>query len=327
MSDSSEQWRSRLDQLGAVRDAQGVIRSFTHSACDPCESALIIGDQYAVILVDGDDATTFLQGQLTADLDDLANGHWRLAMQLDLKGRGQFSYLLLPAGDSIVMLTERNRAESAIQALKKYALFSKVHIRRQPDQVALMLVKPAADITLNDLTVPAIGHCQNGPLGVLARLDTNPVLLIANIDAASQLLQHYSHTALGAADHWQQQEMSLGLAHILPGGEGHWLPQMLNYDQHRGVSFNKGCYLGQEVVARMHFKGKLKQRLQLLCWQAGLTAPPGTLLRDADGQAVGELVNALALTDRTEAQVVIKLDYDGELYLDSEALQWRYLDR
>lgn len=326
MSDSATHWQTRLDQLGGKRDADGIVRHFSGRADDDPQSTLIIGDQYAVIHVAGSDATAFLQGQLTTDMQHLADGHWRLAMHLDLKGRGQFSYLLLPANDGVLMLTERSRASDAIQALKKYALVSKVSITMQADQVVLMLSEPPADATLSGISLPALGHCHQGPHGILARLDPAHLLLVTNSQAASRLLDHYSVAELGGADHWQCQEMRLGLAHILPGGEGLWLPQMLNYDQHQGVSFNKGCYLGQEVVARMHFKGKLKQRLRHLYWQAELSASPGSILRDGSGQAVGELVCAVRLATGTEAQAVLKLDYSGELHLNRQPLDWHYLD-
>jgi folate-binding Fe-S cluster repair protein YgfZ len=105
-----------------------------------------------------------------------------------------------------------------------------------------------------------------------------------------------------------------------------WLPQALNYDLLHGVNFKKGCYLGQEVVARMHFKGKMKQRMQHLSWQAGVVADAGTVLRDDKDSAVGELVYAVSDGQRTEALVVLRLDHDGALILNGQTLDWRKAD-
>ena len=316
-------WQQLLDSLGAQRNGQGEVQCFAGSH----SPGLVIGDHLAVISVRGPETEKFLQGQLTCDLREVLAGAWRLAMHLDLKGRGQHSYLALAADNGIDLLTCRTRADDALAALKKYALFSKVTLTLAEQRVALLLREPAADDALSGVPVPAdIGQTRQGPHSTLARIDVNTLLLLTSEEAARHLLNHYSVAELGGMNDWLLHEIHSGIGHIRPGGEALWLPQALNYDLLQGVNFKKGCYLGQEVVARMHFKGKMKQRMQHLCWQAGEIANAGTVLRDDKDSAVGELVCAVSDGQQTEALVVLRLDHDGALMMNGQTLDWRKAD-
>ncbi|MEE4250868.1 MAG: folate-binding protein [Alcanivoracaceae bacterium] len=316
-------WQQLLDDLGAQRNAEGAVSHFSNTP----DASLVIGDHLAVISVRGPETEKFLQGQLTCDLHQVFAGQWRLAMHLDLKGRGQYSYLVLPATDGVDLLTSRQRVDAALAALKKYALFSKVALTRQPGQVPLLLREPTADNALHGVPVPAeVGHCSHGNNSALARVSVDTLLLLTTEDGARHLLNHYTVAELGGVDAWLRHEIDAGIGHILPGGEGLWLPQALNYDLLDGVNFRKGCYLGQEVVARMHFKGKMKQRMQHLRWQSGISGSAGGALRDAQGQAAGELVSAVSSAHHTDALVVLRLDHQGSLSLNDQPLDWEAIE-
>lgn len=316
-------WQQFLDDLGAQRNEDGHVTRFSTSA----NTSLLVGDHLALISVRGPETEKFLQGQLTCDLHQVLSGQWRLAMHLDLKGRGQHSYLVLPAADGVDLLTSKQRADDALAALKKYAMFSKVTLIKQSGQVPLLLREPTADNALHGVPVPAeVGHCCHGSSSTLARISVDTLLLLTTEDGARNLLNHYTLAELGAMDDWLADEIKAGIGHILPGGEGLWLPQALNYDLLDGVNFRKGCYLGQEVVARMHFKGKMKQRMQHLRWQSGVSASAGSVLRDSEGQSAGELVSAVSSPNHTDALVVLRLDHQGALQLNDQPLDWQIID-
>ncbi|PKM21592.1 MAG: folate-binding protein [Gammaproteobacteria bacterium HGW-Gammaproteobacteria-14] len=322
-------WQSFLDNLGAHRNAQGYACYFSDQRSHFTSVNTIIGDHLAIITVRGPEAEKFLQGQLTCDVAQVTQGHMRLAMHLDLKGRGQYSYQVLPylAGSGnggFDLLTAKAHANGALAALKKYAVFSKVSLDIDDERVAIMLREPPADDLLDGLSVPPlIGQSQQGRQSTLVRLDQQWLLLLTPEGGARTLLNHYPLAEMGAANHWLEYEIHAGVGHIQPGTEGLWLPQALNYDLLDGVNFKKGCYLGQEVVARMHFKGKMKQRMQRLQWQGGVNASPGDVLRDSNDHAVGELVSAVEGDGGCDALVVLRLDHSGELTLNSQPLAWR----
>lgn len=251
-------------------------------------------DHLAVITAIGEQAQDFLQGQLTCDLRDLAPGQSRLAMHLSLKGRAMVSLRVSRRDDGFDLVTPATKADDVLNGLKKYALFSKVVLAKDEQRQVIGLTAEPDDEAI------ALGG-PGEPRWFRLSTDTAP-------------------SAAGTAADWLALDIAAGEAHLYPGGEDLWLPQALNYDLLGGVHFNKGCYLGQEVVARMHFKGQMKQRLRRWQW-AGTDAPAvGTVLRNADGKSLGEVVQAVASDGQVQALAVIRLDHAGDLYLDNQAL-------
>ena len=313
----TSQWTAFLDQQGAVRDTDGSARHLGQPV--HAGDSLFACDHLAIITLRGPDSIKFLQGQLTADARDLEKGLSRLAMHLSLKGRGMVSMRLLPADDGADILVPRMMADTLIERLKKYILFSKAELARDETRVVIGVSGNSAE------TLAAAGLPSPDPDNVIidgqrSILNAgNRHLLLLGIDDAIQLWPTLAEGRTpGAADLARLAEIQAGEAHILPGAEDLFLPQVLNYDLTGGVSFNKGCYVGQEVVARMHFKGKLKQRMQYHQWQGSHNAAPGSVIRNSEGSAIGEVVMVVASAERTDALVVVRLDHEGGYGVEME---------
>ena len=253
----------------------------------------------AIITARGEEAEKFLQGQLTTDLRNLAPGDNRLAMHLNLKGRAMVSMRLLRTADGYDLLTPAGMADAVLKGLQKYALFSKLTLSLDDRRLALGFTdaKPASDYQAWPLHSPGMPRWM-----ALVANDTPGLDTFADASA------------------WQALDIDAGTAHVYPGGEDLWLPQALNYDVLDGVHFNKGCFLGQEVVARMHFKGQMKQRMRAWQWPGDVVPDTGTVLRDAEGKAVGELVQAVSVDGKVKALVVTRLDHHEDLVLDGQPL-------
>lgn len=252
-------------------------------------------DHLGIITVTGEDAESFLQGQLTSTITGLAPGDNRLAMHLSLKGRAMASFRVIRTATGFDLVTPRGNLEAALKGLAKYALFSKAELAE-------------------DTTRQVIGIGDE----TLAR-DSDAIRLSGPGEPRWLLLgEAPADSTDGSA--WRQQEILAGEAQIYPGGEDLWLPQVLNYDLLEGVHFNKGCYLGQEVVARMHFKGSLKQRMRRWQWPGNSAPATGTVVRNSDGKALGEVVQAVTTDGQVDALVVVRLDHDGELFIDDVPL-------
>lgn len=239
-------------------------------------------DQHQLLLVTGPDAKKFLQGQVTCDIN-LLSGEQGKIVQSTLgahcthKGRIVFSFraLQLAATDTdeliIALYIPNDIAEIAIAALKKYSVFSKVTITNAREQYTLLGIY-GSDLTtaipqyINDTSSIPIEpntalHSHNG---TIICLNSNRYELWLKTDQAARFLTQLNDQPLANNPYWDTLTIQSGIAEIHALSSGLFTPHDINYHQTgSGVSFSKGCYTGQEVVARMQYLGKLKRQLYL----------------------------------------------------------------
>lgn len=269
-----------------------------------------------IVRAHGEEAGHYLQGQLSCDLREVDQGAHLTGMHLSLKGRGLVSVRVARDGDDYLLLTPTGQSEALIKALMKYRLRAKVEFEAADDLAVILL---AGDLPAS----PTPGQTLRNEQGLWLRYpNSEHALLITDAGKAETLWQQL------AAGRQQTRangallaDIEAGEGMVYPGAEDLFLPQVLNYDVTGGVNFKKGCYTGQEVVARMHFKGKLKQRMQRINLQAGMDLQPGEVLRDADGKAAGEVVISAETASGSAALVVLRRDTDGVLFREDTALQ------
>lgn len=236
----------------------------------------------ACLHLSGADALKFLQGQLSCDVRPLAwqdgKGGISLAARLNLKGRVMTSLYVLGVADGFLLLLPPAQADALLADLTKYILFSKATLVRDERQVWAQ----AAGIN-----APAAGDVIEQGADLLARLPHQAMCLRVTAEPQAEPV----------SDAFALAQIAAGIAQILPETAGLWLPQELGYDGLGAVSYNKGCYLGQEIVARLHFKGEVKQHLYrvALTGSSDQDLPPlGSALQSADGKTHGQLVQAVA---------------------------------
>ncbi|MEQ3723315.1 folate-binding protein [Alcanivorax sp.] len=273
-------------------------------------------DHLAVIRAHGEEAGHYLQGQLSCDLHDVDTGGHLTGMHLSLKGRGLVSVRTVRDGDDYLMLCPTGQSEAVIKSLMKYRLRAKVDF--QVDEQAVIIGLTGQLPT----TLPEPGQTGRNGQGLWLRYpNTDHALLISDKERAESVwtVLAQDRTATNA-NGWRQADIDAGEGMVYPGAEDLFLPQVLNYDVTAGVNFKKGCYTGQEVVARMHFKGKLKQRMQRIDYTADVELLPGEPLRNSNGKAAGEVVSSARTANGYSALVVLRRDTDGVLFKDDEPL-------
>jgi folate-binding protein YgfZ len=257
------------------------------------------------IRVSGADARTFLQGQLSSDVAGLDAGHCQLASLNSAQGRVQSVITLVPAGDGLHMLVPATMVTGVLQRLRKYVLRSKVtFMEPPPDFVVRAASEPA--LASAGLTGPGQpGGCvQQGTVTVVRWYDANP-------DAPARFLLLGPAADLRAPDsgpadsEWRLADIRAGLPHVLPETHESFVAQMLNLDLIGGISFTKGCYTGQEIIARTHYRGAIKRRM-LRFAAACPPPPPGTRVLEGDATA-GEVVDAAATDSGCELLAVVSL--------------------
>ena len=237
--------------------------------------------ELAVIAVMGRDARSFLQGQLSSDILGLERHPGMLAAHCNRQGRVLATMRLVADGDNVLMLVHRKLAQTLVAQLSAYVLRADVRFEDRSRLVEVAgLIDADPDARWSRSAAAAAG---------LAMMVASPrrILLAGKRPALDAALAAIPRTG---ADDWDRATLADGEPLIMPATAALWLPQMLNLDLIGGVSFSKGCYVGQEVVARAQHLGRLKRRM------LRYVGPPDTALQPAQ---------ALFSAESLAAQVVV----------------------
>ncbi|QQZ43471.1 folate-binding protein YgfZ [Pseudomonas sp. SK3(2021)] len=274
-----------------------------------------------VLAVRGPDASKFLQGQLTCNLNYLSDSQSSLGARCTQKGRMQSSFRILLEGDGCLLAMATELLEPQLADLKKYAVFSKA---RLSDESALWvrfgLGNADAALAGLGLELPAEDGAvaRNGGL-IAIRVSADRAELWAPADKAEGLREKLAaQLPEGNLNQWLLGQIRAGIGQVMPATRELFIPQMLNLQAIGGVSFKKGCYTGQEIVARMQYLGKLKRRLYRLALKAEELPEPGTpLFSPTHGSSIGEVVIAARAEQNIELLAVLQAEAaeDGNLHL------------
>lgn len=263
-----------------------------------------------VLAVIGADASKFLQGQLTCNLNYLSETRSSLGARCTQKGRMQSSFRIVLEPQGCFLAMARELVEPQLADLKKYAVFSKSKLTDDSDNWVRFGLNQA-DAALQNLGIelPAETDSVARANGLIAiRASEGRAELWAPSEQAETLHQQLK-AQLPEADinQWTLGQIRAGIGQVMPQTRELFIPQMLNLQAVGGVSFKKGCYTGQEIVARMQYLGKLKRRLYRLSLESNHPQPePGTpLFSPTHSSAVGEVVIAAQAPDSIELLAVL----------------------
>ncbi len=244
------------------------------------DGALRLAD-WGVIRAQGADARSFLHGQLTQDVQHLVDGEARLAGYCTAKGRLLASFVIWSAGpDTVMLATSADTLPAVLKRLRMFVLRAKC-----------VLEDLSADWPLWGLAGSAAGSAR--PWAVLPAGEGFHIALPparAGEALVPRALQAGGSAPAAAALEpavWAGLEAASGVARIVAATSEQFVPQMVNLELVGGVNFQKGCYPGQEIVARSQYRGTLKRRAQLV-WGDAALAPGQELFHSADpGQPAG----------------------------------------
>ena len=270
--------------------------------------AQLDGDR--ILGVSGADATRFLQGQLTCDVAALQPGSSTLGARCNPKGRMQSSFRLLKLSEEQYLLAIPSELLTAQQQdLARYAAFFKVQLDDASDQwLRLGLWGDNADAALASTGIEQSTAAPEK--GLVIPLDHSIFeIWLPREQSGAAMATLTTHGAPALLNDWHLQLIRLGIGQVQEQTRESFIPQMLNLQQLGGVSFQKGCYTGQEIVARMQYLGKLKRRMYRLLWTGKEVPAPGTPIQNgANGQAVGEVVIAAQADEQIELLAVLQTD-------------------
>ena len=272
-----------------------------------------------LIAVDGPDAADFLQGQITSDIRELAADRTHLSSHCSHRGRVLAIFRLLRLDGVIHLLLPRERIPDLLKRLRMFVLRSRVTLADVSDRLhclGLAGVGAPALLEARGLPVPAaadeLAVDPAGPTGlaVLRLPGAAPRFMLLVPDAAPNPPRTWLAAGAPPADPaaWTLLDIQAGLPWVYESTADTFVPQMLNLDLLGAISFRKGCYTGQEVVARLRYLGKLKRRLHVAEVASERAPRPGDELyapESQSSQASGWVVETAPLGVGRHALLVV----------------------
>lgn len=294
-----------------------------------CICALL---DWGVIRVHGADAVTFLHSQLSNDVRGMDTAESRLTAYCNAKGRAFALLRIVRTDDGFLLLSRRELIDSLLRRLRMFVLRSKVTLEDASEAIGVIgLAGPAVTEPLCQIaeSMPeAVGgvYCRDELRVIRLAHDPDRFALAAPAEELPRIWSKLADT-LHCVDPeiWQLLEIRAGIPTITSATQEAFVPLMLNLEALQGISYSKGCYPGQEVIARMHYLGRLKRRMYRLHTQTGMTPSPGETIRTAQGgNEAGMVVAAARASDGSHELLAVlrtELAERDKLVLNDTPLQ------
>lgn len=317
-------------------------RTAVRAATQRASIALL--DELGVIAVRGADAVAFLHAQLTNDIEHLGPGRLELAGYCSAKGRLLAVIDCWRTADAVYLQLPREILPAIQKRLAMFVLRAKAKLEDASNEHACLAVMgpgAATALAAAGLAAPAAGQSHAAGNVLVARLRDAPgvaerFMLLAPAGEVQALRARLGALADMPAAAWWWSQVDAGIANVFAATQEKFVPQMINLEVLGGVNFKKGCYPGQEVVARSQYLGKLRRRMAIAHID-GETRAGADVFTQTAGEPVGTVVMAAsapqggmdllfeAPVDRTAGAVLLANKADGPR-LDVRALPYTLFD-
>jgi folate-binding protein YgfZ len=302
----TEDWKSFLNKYTTPeQEKQHVYPPDTSILCDL--------SSYGLLQVSGADSQKLLQGQLTCDVSRISDTHSSMGAHCNAQGRIISLFYLFQFQGSYYLLLPRSMLDIALAALKKYAVFYKVTLVNASDNL-IIIGHSGKDFSPDHYATAAIIHTGGGRRVIVAE----PGVIKSVWDTLAQ------NATVASLHAWKHLNISDSIPTVYPETSEKFLPHELNLDKLNAISFDKGCYTGQEIIARMHYRGKLKNHMYLTKITSNTAPLPGDDISSLQGQdirASGLVVDA-CVEDRRNYIALITTDESNvkneHLFLDHD---------
>jgi len=303
------QWKNFLLSRQAVIENDGRI-VFAESKAD--QPHLYPISDLAVLSVSGKDAAKLLQGQSTCNVFEVSETQARIGAFCNPKGRAIATFLLAKQADAYLLVLPREQVEAIRKHLLKYVLRSDVKFTDRSDDLCLLGISSNAPTAETRFAA----RCDQGAVSIALGSTVQRRLVIAEAEQAIALWADYLSQgyAPGNSEDWRLLDLLAGIPWLSEATSEEHVPQMLNLDKLDGISFTKGCYTGQEIVARTHYLGKAKRALFLAECALDTAPAANTAVLDRSGgeQSRGEVLTAISRGGICHLLAVLLVSESGE---------------
>ena len=297
----NQDWHTFLSTQGAhLQD--GIVQDFGDTTAEriATRDGTVRCDlsQFGLLKVSGEDAQSFLQNLLSNDIREVTSTRAQLSSFNNAKGRMLASLLIWRMGDDYLLQLHHSLCEPIRKKLSMYVLRSKVKIADVSAELVCIGVAGADALKTLQALYPALPQqtmevATQGEDNILCR-DSNRFQITTTPQRAIELWQALSALRAVGSPCWDWLDIRAGIPFVQAATLEAFVPQMLNFEVIGGVNFKKGCYPGQEVVARMHYLGKASRRMYLAHLDAAVEAKAGDALFSSVSaeQSCGTVVDA-----------------------------------
>lgn len=300
-------------------DWQNAFKPITHTQNDALPELMLAHlSEWSAITMVGDDKKSYLQGQVTCDVVTLTEDASTLGAHCDAKGKVWSIFRLFHHNDGYALLQPRSAIEIELTEIKKYAVFSKVDIEQSQDFV-LGVMGNNADQYIDSLSDKK-GNVRPIQGGTAIRIEDNRWVLMVNDASAPSLVEQFSGDKV-SEELWQYFDILSAQPKVTSANQNEHIPQAFNLHALGGISFTKGCYTGQETVARAKYRGINKREMAIVSGnleQPLSTATPIELERAVgeNWRSAGHLIDIYEFSDKRAIGLIVlpnNLDDDVQL--------------
>ena len=309
----NQNWKNFLITKNAAFSADGEIR-FPGTENNG-KNVIFPISSLDILTVSGSDATSFLQGQATCNINDITETKGSFGAFCTPKGRTISTFFIIKQNESYLLVLPSGLLEKVTKKLQLYILRSDVLLNDTQDEFCLFGMT-CPDTAESDLNLPDQNYTATGNHEIKAiRFPAlQPRFLIIGptqsaIDLWTDFTENQTYHTANSSD-WSYLDVISGIPWLNSETSEEFIPQMINLDQLDGISFNKGCYTGQEIVARTHYLGKSKRKMYLA--DSSPMEPVGSGLNIIDHeidqqQSVGRVLVACRQNDQVKMLVVMQI--------------------
>ena len=300
-------WHSLFPSHNIITNAENpsIVESFGESPSDYkslFKQNILSTDLRGYIQLSGPDTEKFLQGQVSCDMSLLKKGKPMNGAHLTPKGRITFLFSAhKDQDDNILLETHPSVVELAISSFKKYSVFFKTDITDVSDQfISAMISGPKSAERVQQITA-----CH------IKQYDSSLFLVTVDTDRAIQQFNSQPGTLTPAGQGYSDlMRVRSGNADVTVDTSDEFIVQMINLDAQNYISFKKGCYTGQEIVARAHYRGSVKRRMHLMRLDTANMPSIGASLTDSNSKVIGAVAAAARASECSiEALAVLSEKY------------------
>lgn len=241
-----------------------------------------------VLTVAGSDAAQFLQGQITCNINDITDIKSSLGALCNAKGRAICTFLLVKNNDAFLLILPEELLAAVKKRLQMYVLRAKVSLTDSSDQWCLI----GEDAALSDdAPEHRFATARREHIGVDFH---RRCLNIVEVDKAQKFWSERLNMGFRPEDsaQWRYLDIMSGIPWLTAATSEEFIPQMLNLDKLGGISFTKGCYTGQEIVARTHYLGKTKREMFVAECAIAIPPEPNSAIIDDMDHSIGKILCA-----------------------------------